>query len=77
MKMKKLLLRIFVALFAVFGLLLTNPPASLAQYGGVVQPGQVLGEQAKGGIPMWVFVLIALALTSFILFFAFRGRGKR
>jgi hypothetical protein len=77
MKMKKLLSRIFVVLLAVFGLLLTNPPASLAQYGGAVQPGQILGEQAQNGIPAWVFALIALALTVVTLFFAFRGRIRR
>lgn len=48
----------------------------LAQYGGAVQPGQVLGEQTQAGVPAWVFVLIALAITLVILFFAFKGRIK-
>ena len=73
--MKKLI----SVLLIFFGLFLAKPSVSLAQYGGAVQPGQVLGEKAQAGegIPAWVFILIAGIFTLFFLFFVIRSRIKR
>lgn len=77
MNMKKLMLKMSAAIFTVCGLLLTGPHSLLAQYGGAVQPGQVLGEEAKKGVPVWIFILIALGLLLFILFFALRRKKNK
>ena len=77
--MKKLMLKMFAAIFAVGGLLLTNPRNLLAQYGGAAPAGgQVLGEETPSGIPV-PYLIGAIILTLLglaILFFIKRHRSK-
>lgn len=74
MKIRKLTIKLLTFVTSFAGLFLTTQHNLLAQYGGAVQGGQVLGEETQSGIPTWIFILIALGILLLILFFANRHK---
>lgn len=74
MKRNNLTLKFFAFVSSFAGLFLTTQNDLLAQYGGAVQGGQVLGEETQSGIPTWIFILIALGFLLIVLYFANRHK---
>jgi hypothetical protein len=74
MKIRNLTLKLFTFVSSFAGLFLTTQNDVLAQYGGAVQGGQVLGEETQSGIPTWIFILIALGILFIVLYFANRHK---
>lgn len=74
MEVKKVVFKLFTFVSTFTGLFLTMQYNVLAQYGGNVPVGQVLGEETQSGIPTWIFILIALGFLLLIIFFANRHK---
>lgn len=74
MKTRKLTFKLLTFMGSFVGLFLTAQNDLLAQYGGAVQGGQVLGEETQSGIPTWIFILIALGFLLIVLYFANRHK---